>query len=422
MKKVLFKNFFSLVSVEIANRVFPLFTLPYLTRVIGATKFGTISFAQAIIWYFVVLTTYGFNLYAPKVIAECRDDKEKLSETFWQIFYSRFLIFIVGAIIFLFLLFSVEKFKAEFLVFIFSFIYVLGDFLFPIWFFRGVEEMSYIAAVNFLTKVLYTIFIFIFIRQKEHYIFVPLFFSLSQVLCSGISIYLIIKRFGLRPVKFNFIKVKKILKESFSLFVSTLSISIYTKFHIIFLGFVGGDRYVGYYAAAEKLFQAWMAIQDKITATVFPRISYIIHTTGREKGMEFIKKTFGVVLILSSVAFLFTFVFSKPIISLLYGKEFLPAVGVLRIFSLLFVILGIRYVLGSHTMIPLNMHKEFMSLTLISAIVNLFLSLLLIPKFYHYGSVVSYLLSELSMSIMMFIVLLSKNIFILPNFSFLKRW
>jgi PST family polysaccharide transporter len=419
--KTLVENFLSLSFLQVANYIFPLITLPYLVRVIGVDKFGKISFAQAVVWYFVIFTTYGFNLYAPKTIAECRDNKEKLNNVFWQIFYSRFLMFIAGVITFFLLLIFVQKFRNDYLVFIFAFVYVLGDFLFPTWFFYGVEKMSYIALINFLTKIFYTIFIFIFIKKEVHFIFVPLFFSLSQVICGLISMYLVIYKFKLKPVLFDFIKIKEVLIESFPLFISTLSISIYTKFHVVILGFVGSDKYVGYYIAAEKLFQVWMGIQDKITTVVFPRISYIIHMFGKEKGIEFIRKTFALVLILSGSAFLFTFVFSKPIILLFYGKDFIPAVGVLKIFSLLFVILGIGYVLGSHTMLPLNMYKEFMRLTLISAIINLLLSLVLIPKFYYYGGVLSYFLSELSMSTMMFIILYSKNILIIPDFSFVIR-
>jgi len=81
--KVLVKNFSFWVSIQIISCIVPLIVLPYLVRVIGVEKFGTVLFAQAIVFYFTVLTNFGFNLYAPREVSIVRDDKEKLKHIFW---------------------------------------------------------------------------------------------------------------------------------------------------------------------------------------------------------------------------------------------------------------------------------------------------------------------------------------------------
>ncbi|MBP8976516.1 MAG: oligosaccharide flippase family protein, partial [Bacteroidetes bacterium] len=55
------RNFFSLNIVQVASYIFPLIALPYIVRVIGPEKYGTINFAQAIISYFTLVIIYSFD-------------------------------------------------------------------------------------------------------------------------------------------------------------------------------------------------------------------------------------------------------------------------------------------------------------------------------------------------------------------------
>ncbi len=61
--------------VQISGYLFPLLMLPYLARVLSKEKFGLIAFAQMFIFYFVILTDYGFNLTATRDVAVARQDR-----------------------------------------------------------------------------------------------------------------------------------------------------------------------------------------------------------------------------------------------------------------------------------------------------------------------------------------------------------
>src|SRR5205085_7415588 len=76
------RNALFLYGVQFSSYVFPLLTLPYLSRVLNPDRFGLVAFAQSFVWYFVTLTEYGFNLTATRRVAVERDNPEAVTLTF----------------------------------------------------------------------------------------------------------------------------------------------------------------------------------------------------------------------------------------------------------------------------------------------------------------------------------------------------
>lgn len=420
-KKTFFRNLSALTSVQIANYVLPLITLPYLARVIGVEKFGAISFAQSIVIYFVMFTTFGFNLYAPREISVVAGDKKKLQETFWEIIYARSFLCIVSLLLYSGIIFTCPKFMKDLWIFIFAFGLVIGDILFPMWFFQGIEKMTYIAVFNFMAKILYSISIFVFIKEKSQYIYVPLLISVSQVISGLVSMLTIIFSFKIYPVFPRLRNIFQILKNSFVLFMSSISINIYTKINPVLLGFFCGDIFVGYYSAAERLFQAWMGIQGQIGFTLYPYISKIAQERNLEQTLGFIRKALFITMSAAIPAALFLFILAGPIINIFFGREFMQSVIVLQILSFLCIIIGLSNVFGIQTMLPFNMNKEFLIPILTAGILNLILGFALIPVYKHIGASLSFLISEIWVTLSMFLILRIKGIRIFNNYYILNE-
>jgi len=416
-KSVIVKNFFSLVTVQIANYILPLIVLPYLARTIGAEKFGTVFFAQAIVGYIIMFTLFGFNLYAPKEIAIIKENQDELRNVFWNVMYARFLLGFIAFCFYIFLILKIPKFREELWLFIFTFGLVVGNILSPFWFFQGIEKMVYIAIINFLIKLLYTLSIFFWIKEKSDYIFIPLLQTLSQVAVGITFLIFIIFSFKLFPIIPEIKKIFLVLKDSLILFVSNISISIYTKIPPVLLGFLAGDIYVGYYTASEKLFSAWMGIQTQLTVVLYPRISRLAKEVNRSMLVEYIRKSLFLVMGLAVPATLLFFILARFFILFLYGKEFLNSVIVLKILSFLFIIIGLSNVFGIQTMLPLGMKKEFSFPILSAGLINLLTGFILIPKFKHLGAALSFLISEIWVVLFMGLLLYLKGIKLFSGFS-----
>ena len=97
--KRIIKNFFSLSGLQIANYVFPFITLPYIVRVIGPEKYGTLNFAQALLGYLNLLILYAYDLSATREISTHRQDQRQVSKIFFTVIGARLFLFAASSLI-----------------------------------------------------------------------------------------------------------------------------------------------------------------------------------------------------------------------------------------------------------------------------------------------------------------------------------
>lgn len=133
--KVLVSNFAYLSLLQIASYIFPLISIPYLARVLGVEGLGKISFAAAVIIWIQTVTDWGFDMTGARNVAQSRDNREKVSKIFSDIFWARIFLRFCSLIILILLLLIVPKFRENCVIILFTFLYVPGHILFPAWFF-----------------------------------------------------------------------------------------------------------------------------------------------------------------------------------------------------------------------------------------------------------------------------------------------
>ena len=408
-KKRLLSNFFSLSVLQGANYILPLITLPYLVRVLGPEKFGLIAFAQAFIQYFNILTDYGFNLSATREISIYRDNKEKVSEIFSSVIMIKLGLMIISLLILSVLVFTIPKFKNDWLIYFFTFGMVLGNVLFPVWFFQGMERMKYITFLNIMARLIFTISIFIFIRKMQDYIYVPLISSLGTITAGVLGLWVIYKNFKVNFTLPNLESIKYQLKEGWYIFISTVSISLYTTSNTFILGIFTNNTIVGYYAAAEKIIRAIQGLLSPISQTVYPHISKLA-SESKEKALNFIRKLVKVVGAGSFLVSSLIFIFAAPIVNIVLGNQYQQSIIVLRILAFLPFIIGLSNIFGIQTMLTFNLKRAFSRILISAGLLNITLALILTPLYQHIGVSVAVLTTEIFVTLSMFLYLKQKGI------------
>jgi polysaccharide transporter, PST family len=409
LNKTLLTNFTSLSILQISNYVFPLITFPYLVRVLGPDKFGLVNFAAAFAGYFGVITDFGFNFTATREISINRDDFNKIRIIFSAVMIIKSCFFFICLMIFFALIPLIPFLYIDPLVFIFSFGSILGNLLFPIWFFQGMERMKYIPILNITLKAIVTIFIFVLITNSSDYKLLVLLNSLSFI-TTGIASLLIVRyKFKIRYISPGINEIKYQLKESWQLFVSNVAINLYTLSNTFILGLFTNNTIVGYFSAADKIRMAFQGIFNTISQTIYPHVSYLFkHSV--QAGYNFIKKLFYISGTSGIIISLLIFNFASELVNIILGNNYKESIIILKIISFLPLIIVLSNITGIQTMLNINMKKTFTSVIIIASFINLTLAFMLVPLYREIGTSVSMLITEIFVTVSFFLSLNNKGI------------
>lgn len=388
-KRQLFLNFFSLLSLQGTNYILPLITFPYLIQVLGVEYFGLLAFATAMIMYFNVITDYGFNLSATREISVHRENQEKIIEIFSAVMTIKVVLMIVSFIVLTLIVFSFEKFSSDWEIYFLTFGTVIGQVLFPVWFFQGMERMKYISYLNIFSKILFTAAIFLFVKEQSDYYLVPLFTSVGFIVAGIWSQVLIYREFNVRFKLQSTSVLKEYLIDGWHIFVSRVYVNIYTTTNLILLGLFTNNTVVGYYAIAEKIVVAIGGVFQPANQAIYPYLARK-YKENFELFINFVKKIALVFLAISFAFFIFAEYFKDTIVLLVTGSQTVEVSVLLAIF-LLRVLTYPFGALFSNLLIVMERKKEFMKVMNYTVLLDL---LIIPPSIYFYqemGLVISFI-------------------------------
>ena len=185
---------------------------------------------------------------------------------------------------------------------------------------------------------------------------------------------------------------KALLSESWPLLVSTLMITVYMRSDQILLGRLASKATVGQYTAAIRLSEIWYSIPIIICASVMPRL---LKTRDQNPGRYYARlQRLYESMVLVSVILAFIMQFAAPlVVRILYGGQFAPAAGILRVHIWTGVFVFVGSVSGMQ-FVQEKLTVSTMQRTVLGAILNVVLNLLWIPRWGGMGSAMATLVAQ----------------------------
>lgn len=407
LRHSLVQNALSLYGVQIASYVIPLVTIPYLARVLGASGWGLVAFAQAFGSWVALIGEYGFSLSGTREIARYRADRDKLTEIVSGVLGAKVLLALASIVAALLAARWVPIFREHPALLWAGMFWALTQGFSMTWFFQGFERMPLAAGLDMVTRILATIGIFIFVHHPED--------SWKALAVQGVgssASLLLGLAIAFREIPFRLPSrgaVSEAFRMGWSMFLFKSSVSLYTAGNAFILGLFVSPQLVGYYAGAEKISRACLGLLNPITQTLYPRLSHLAYHS-RERATRLAR--IGLVVMGAGGAGLglLLFAFAPILVRVLLGHGFLPAVPVLRILSLLMPLIGLSMFLGIQWMLPLGLDRLFNTITIMAGVINIGLAVALAPAFAEVGMAWAVVIAETFVAVSMYVSLRARKL------------
>ncbi len=396
----------NVLSLMLLNGIYflsPLILIPYLMRTIGAEFYGIYIFSWTIIYYFIFIVNYGFDLSSTRDIAINRYDLDKVSTIYSTTLYSRISLLCLSILILFLSTVIIDKLNANAQLLLLGIGVIAGQALFPTWLFQGMEEMKFITIVNSIIRILPIIFIFIFVKSESDIEYIIGFQSLGYIVGGLFSHFFAVRHFKLKLSKPNFQSIKENLLSAWSLFLSTVGVSLYREVNTVILGFVTNNFIlVGYYSLADKFIRIVQLIANSISQALFPFFGHSLTHNKKEALLKFkrVGLLYALFLMLTTIVLYLTIPW---LVRIYLNGDFPEIVRDVRIMSPIIFIGGLNYFFGVVGLVNLNHKNAFTSFVLIAGVVNILLTIILSKTYLDAGAAFSLTVAELILFILILV-------------------
>jgi PST family polysaccharide transporter len=202
---------------------------------------------------------------------------------------------------------------------------------------------------------------------------------LAEAFVVALAMTLALHRFGppLSSLRVGYRRCCALLKASWPLMLSSISVMIYMKIDQIMIGQMLGNDAVGIYSAAARFSEIWYFIATAVAASVLPAILEA-KKNNEAQYRQRLQALFDLMTWIAIIVALPVTFFATPLVTMLFGADYSEAGGVLAIhvWATVFVFLGVA---GGNWFLAENQQLISLQRTALGAAVNVLLNIVLIP-------------------------------------------
>jgi len=350
----------------------------------------------------------GIKSHGSRAIAIVRNDRKKLNKTFSDLLTLHLIISLIVFLLYIiFILLSTDEYKLYFIILVLMVLSAVFDIN---WFFAGIEQFKLTVTRSGLVKIGSVILTFALVKT-ENDLWLYILISAMGIFLSNAIIWAFLKKY-VTFVKPSLSGIYTHIRPVFLLFISVLSISVYSNLNRIMLGNMAGEVQLGFYTNAQKIIGVVLSFIYAFNGVMIPRMSNVSNQGNLAEVKRLISLSTKYVMLLA-LAFAFGIAaIAKDFTPLFFGREFREAGYLLVGLSTMIPFIAFQNIISTQHLIPNQKDKEFTLAYIIGAVISIPLNLILIPIYQAMGVVITRVVVEVVICIII-------SIFARKDFSIL---
>ncbi len=385
-----FRNILKLFAGDLVAKALNFLVFVYLARVLGVTNYGLIEFALSALAYFLLLGSFGVEMWATREAAWGKQIPELVGKTIPLRIVFSVISFIILLIIYpLFPDFTGLR----------PVLFILGITLFISainlkWVFLGKEHMWTVALGMILGQAVFAALVLWRVDDPADVVWVAILWLLGELATALYFGWAYFKRYPFVPSALTLRGICPDIKPILT-FGATQAMGLLSyNFDVLLMGFLFGTNPVGLYRAAYKPITAALALPLTFFSGLFPALSRT-HLSDPEDFRRIADRAQNLSSIFAMPFAIGGAFFAGPIILLLFGSAYAQAVPVMQLLSLA---LGVTLLRGTfrNGLAAAGYQQLDLASAAIAVGVNISLNIFLIPRYGMLGAALATLGSEVA--------------------------
>lgn len=406
------KQFNNLVIYGIGqgfNLITPLLVVPYIVSICGEEGYGKIGVGMALAFFIMVFIDYGSEIVGVKDVAVNRENKDKLESIFITTYTAKFLLLLAMLFVVSILFYFIPYFSKEKALFFLSLSMVIGQFINPTWFLQGVENFKWITILNILSKVIYLVGVFLFLKEPDDYIYSNLIWGIGMIAANGIVWFYIVYKYSFSFTSLKSSEVKKLIKQNFSIFSSQIFVSLQMYSPIVLISFFGGNTLAGQFKIVDQIIVIFKTYLLLFFNFVYPRVCYLLDKSKKE-ALRFWKLYNGLNGAFVFISMIVIALFSLKIVAYFNPKGIVEISNLLKI-AVIIPILQCVSIPLKQLVLGLNKQREYVKTVMIITIISLVIIMAITPFYNVLGVLLALIITEI-ITAAIFYSIIKKDIFV----------
>ena len=316
-------NVSMLYIMNIAKLVFPLITLPYLTRVLSVDCYGVVSYVKATMVYAQLIVDFGFMLSGVKAITEARESTDRVSVITGNVVMAKGMLSLAALAVIMTAAMFIDILKDNLLYTVLAFVPIALSTLLMEFLFRGLELMHVITVRYVIMKTISVGLTLVLVRGDGDILWIPVLDIISSLVAVMLTL-VEVRRLGIRISFAGKLRgCWSSLKISAIYFVSEASTTVFGALNTMLVGMFMSRADVAYWAVCLQLVSAVRAMYTPINNGIYPQM---IQT----RDVSIIKRIIKIFMPVVVAGCLVVLIFTEPILTIAGGDKYAAAVPVMR--------------------------------------------------------------------------------------------